>query len=112
MAMNLERRKELRHGIPMRVEVRLDSGVLLEGNTENISSTGLFFETERFLPLGLRVRVYLIPLCLGHQAVMCRGEVSRFDDLGFAIAFDASQTKRIETLLKQIEYSVTNGTVA
>lgn len=112
MASYVERRKQERKPVPMHVEVRLESGVLVEGNTVNVSLNGLLFETERSLPLGTRVRVYLTPESLPHEHIMCRGEVSRLDDWGVAIAFDQVQPEHVETLYRYMRYTVSDVPVA
>lgn len=112
MASYIERRKQVRKPVPMRVEVRLESGVLVEGNTVNVSLNGLLFETERSLPLGTRVRVYLTPESPSHEHIMCKGEVSRLDDWGVAIAFDQIQPGQVETLYHYIRYTVSGAPVA
>ena len=86
MRKNMEQRKYSRSPVSLSVQVRLESGVLVEGNASNISLNGLLLETERSLPLGSPVK---IQMTIGHgnekTDIMCPGVVSRLDERGVAI---------------------------
>jgi len=83
---NIEQRKYSRSLISLSVQVRLDTGVLVEGRAGNVSLNGLFFETERSLPLGSKVKVNLTAGNAEEKTeILCSGEVSRLDERGVAI---------------------------
>jgi hypothetical protein len=86
MSKKIEQRKYSRSPVSLSVQVRLESGVLVEGKTSNISLNGLFLETERSLPLGSPVKIHMT---LGNAEektdVICPGLVSRLDERGVAI---------------------------
>lgn len=105
MGSYVEKRGQMRSSVPMHVEVRLECGVLVEGHALNVSLNGLLFETERSLPLGCRVRVQLTHDSLPHEHILCRGEVSRLDDWGVAIAFDQVNPAHVEALYRCIRYA-------
>lgn len=86
MNENVEQRKYSRSLISLSVQVRLETGVLVEGNAKNVSLNGLFFETERSLPLGSRVKV-IMSAGNGEEKteISCTGKVSRLNDCGVAI---------------------------
>ena len=102
MGSFVEKRRQTRIAVPMHVEVRLDCGVLVEGHARNVSLNGLLFETERSLPVGCRVRVQLTHDSLPQEHILCRGEVSRLDDWGVAIAFDHVNPAEAEALHRYI----------
>lgn len=99
MSKHVEKRKFTRRQVAMRVEVRLDCGVLIEGKARNVSLNGLFLETERSLPLGSRVRVKMVVSDpLGETHVDCTGVVSRLDGHGVAIELVRFAEEHIEHL--------------
>ena len=107
-----EKRKHKRSEVPLHVDVRLESGVLIDGQTVNISLNGLLFETERYLPIGARVRVYLTHESTQHEHIVCSGEVARLDEWGVAIAFDQIHPDHRETLHRYIRYTVPSESLA
>ncbi len=100
-----ENRGQMRSAVPLRVEVRLESGVLVEGRAANISMNGLFFLTEFSLPLGCRVRVCLTHEDRPNEHIICSGKVSRLGDWGIAIAFDQVNPAHMEILYRYIRYN-------
>ena len=100
-----EKRGQMRSAVPLRVEVRLESGVLVEGRAANISMNGLFFLTEFSLPLGCRVRVCLTHEDRPNEHIICSGKVSRLGDWGIAIAFDQVNPAHMEILYRYIRYN-------
>jgi len=56
-----EQRDSDRVRVAARVEVRLHSGVLVEGGVVDLSERGILMATERSLPLDSRVRVLICP---------------------------------------------------
>ena len=102
MAEYSEKRKCKRQQVPFHVEVRLESGVLVEGCALNVSMNGLLFETERSLPVGCRVRVYLIHESAPHDHILCHGEVARLDEWGLAISFDDIHPDHLEVLYQHL----------
>lgn len=98
MSKNVEQRKYSRSHISLCVQVRLETGVLIEGHAKNLSLNGLFFETERSLPLGSRVKVLLtVDNAPDQTEISCLGVVSRIDEGGVAI--EISRTDE-ESMLK------------
>ena len=86
MSDTVEQRKYSRNSVSLSVQVRLETGVLVEGRVCNVSLNGLFLETERSLPLGSRVKVRMTVGSEAEKAdISCDGVVSRLDDRGVAI---------------------------
>lgn len=86
MSKNIEQRKYSRSPVSLLVQVRLESGVLVEGKASNVSLNGLFLETERSLPLGSPVRIHMTVGNVEEKAdIVCPGVVSRLDERGVAI---------------------------
>ncbi len=111
MASYAEKRGQMRSSVPMHVEVRLECGAVVEGQAVNVSMNGLFFVTEHYLPVGCRVRVYLTHANMPHDPILCRGEVSRLDEWGMAIAFEQVNPAQMETLYRYIRYTVLSSPV-
>jgi hypothetical protein len=99
-----EHRKHPRKKVSMRVEVRLNCGVIVDGAALDLSHGGLLFETERMLPLDCTVKVRLVR---GGDArehhIECHGTVCRIDSRGVAVMFDemcADSAARLGNLLR------------
>lgn len=106
MSKDKQSRKFSRCEIALRVEVRLDKGVLLEGCARNISMNGLFFETERSLPLGSHVRVLLArDDGMRELRIECTGVVSRLDARGVAMEFQQVTSESLQHLHQLIRYN-------
>ncbi|MBI2433714.1 MAG: PilZ domain-containing protein [Candidatus Hydrogenedentes bacterium] len=83
-----EARKYLRTPVQARVEIRLDSGVLVEGHSRDLSLRGVWFSTDRSLPIGNLTRVRItLDTNLGQIRIESAGRVVRDDDGGVAIEF-------------------------
>lgn len=104
MSDTIEQRKYSRNPVSLSVQVRLETGVLVEGRASNVSLNGMFLETERSLPLGSRVKV---KMTVGNEAekavISCVGVVSRLDERGVAIELgkiDEESMMRLCTLIR------------
>ncbi len=99
-----EHRKYPRKQVCLWVEVRLDSGVIVDGAALNLSHGGLLFETDFMLPLDCTVRVTLLRDGEAREHhVECHGTVCRLDSQGVAIMFGevcADCTARLNHLLQ------------
>ena len=98
-----EQRDSDRVRVTARVEVRLHSGVLVEGTLVDLSERGILMATERSLPMDSRVRVLICPEG-GHatDGVCLDGRVARMDIRGVAIAFapvDSIERKRLRSIM-------------
>ncbi|HNY84977.1 MAG TPA: PilZ domain-containing protein [Candidatus Hydrogenedentes bacterium] len=98
-----EQRDSDRVRVAARVEVRLHSGVLVEGVVVDLSERGILMATERSLPLESRVRVLICPDKGGAADGVCLdGRVARMDIRGVAIAFapvDSIERKRLRRIM-------------
>ena len=90
-----ERRQASRIRVELPVEVMLpDQSETRSGITQDVSASGMFYETEHVLPLGAPIRVVL-PLEWGlpevSLRVLCEGRVVRVESregkAGVAVAF-------------------------
>jgi hypothetical protein len=83
-----EHRVHARHKVPLRVEVSLESGILVEGTVINISLGGILFETEFMLPMCCPVKVVLsVHGKDSEYKIESQGIVARLDEQGVAIMF-------------------------
>jgi len=99
MPKQTEARRCERSDLEARVEVRMDSGVLVEGSTRDVSLNGLWFFTDRSLPIGNRTRVRLVAdTSIGRFNVEMSGRVVRDDEGGVAIEFLDLKGESIENL--------------
>ncbi len=103
MVGRVDQRKYARSPISLDVQVRLCTGVLVEGHACNISLNGLFLETERSLPLGCRVKIKMtVSNSADKTDVTCTGVVSRVDNKGVAIALDVLSDTNMAKLCQLI----------
>ncbi len=108
-----EKRRFTRSRVAVRVEVRLDCGVLIEGRARDVSLNGLCFETERSLPLGSHVRVRMaLDGGMGEAHIECAGIVSRLDSQGVAIELDQVAAESLEHLRQLIRYNAPDAAQA
>lgn len=113
MSKVVEKRRFTRAKVAVRVEVRLDCGVLIEGRACDVSLNGLFLETERSLPLRSRVRVKMVVGGgLGEAHIECAGIVSRLDWRGVAIELDQVAAESIEHLRELVRYDASDAVPA
>ncbi|HEX72220.1 MAG TPA: hypothetical protein ENN65_02785 [Candidatus Hydrogenedentes bacterium] len=92
-------REFTRSEVNTRMEVRLPSGIVLEGCSRNVSLSGVLFATERSLPVGNSVRATLL-LHHGHNEhrIAAEGFVVRVTDCGVAIEFTKISPESLEQL--------------
>jgi len=106
MAKSTEAREFSRSPVRIRAEIRLTSGVLVEGQARNVSLNGLLFATERALPIGHDVKVSLI-LDTGSQEhrIETAGHVARVEAQGVAIAFNHVKAESLEHLRQLVLFN-------
>jgi hypothetical protein len=88
-------------------EVRLPSGILLEGQINDVSLNGASFASANALPIGNEVHVTLI---LGggettELRIKAEGEVARLVEGGVAIQFTSVDAEGLEHLRKLVLYN-------
>ena len=102
MLSDTEDREHIRSPVKLEAQLRLLSRVLVEGEVHNLSLSGVWFVTERSLPLGNRVRVSLVTECGGTlKRVVADGVVARVGEGGVAIEFldiDADTEERLRQI--------------
>ena len=92
--------------IAVRVEVRLESGVMMDGTAINLSLKGILFATERSLPLDSRVKVSIVlDAGQGEQRIDCLGHVARIDNCGVAIEFSDVDGDSLEHLRQLLRFN-------
>jgi hypothetical protein len=103
MLEHAEHRSYSRSPVNMHGEVRLESGIVLEGHASDISLTGILFVTERVLPMGNQVRVDLV-YTEGEETrrLILRGVVARVDDGALAIQFASVDDENLRILRRLI----------
>lgn len=81
-------RKFSRTPLQAKVELRLQTGILVEGHSRDLSVRGVWLSTDRSLPVGnlSRVRI-MLDTNLGQLRVEMLGRVVRDDEGGLAIEF-------------------------
>lgn len=88
MAKTKDGRRYERRPVQTRVEIRMESGVLVEGESRDLSLRGLWFATDRSIPVGNPTQVRLcLETDLGRITVVTWGRVVRDDEGGVAIEF-------------------------
>lgn len=106
MADKSQGREFSRSPVHVRTEVRLTTGVLVEGQARNVSLNGLLFATERALPMGHTVKVSLIlDTGAGEQRIETNGRVARLEEAGVAIAFDQVDAGSLDHLRQLVLYN-------
>lgn len=109
MGKKSEARKFSRSPVSVRLQVRLDNGILIEGETRDVSFTGLWFQTDRSLPLDSTVRI-LIEYAPGSERIDTRGKVVRVDEGGVAIEFIDPREESEEHLQRLVLDNAENET--
>lgn len=106
MATKTEARESTRSPITAEMQVRLSSGILLEGSARDVSMKGVLFDTWRSLPVGNRVRVHL-SIKTGDElhTINTEGLVARICDGGVAIEFTKIDTESEEHLRRLVVYN-------
>ena len=101
-----EARKYSRCEVNLHGEVRMESGIYLEGKICDASLNGVWFSMEHSLPMGHPVRMNLVVNSVEEeQHISVQGKVSRIDIGGVAIAFtdmDAATMEKLKVLLQFI----------
>lgn len=107
MTNTINQREYSRSPVSVSVQVRLESGVLVEGRACNISLNGLFLVTDRSLPLGSRVKVVITAdNTTQKEDIVCPGMVSRLDDRGVAIEIGKINEEDMHKLYHLMQVSV------
>jgi len=101
-----ESREFTRSPVRVRTQVRLASGVLLEGQARDVSLKGILFATERALPKGTAVRVAMV-LAIGGQElrIETEGAVARVGEGAVAIEFTQIDSESVEHLRNLVLYN-------
>ncbi len=96
-------REFTRSEVNAKMEVRLPSGIVLDGCSRNVSLSGVLFATERSLPVGNSVQATLL-LHHGHDEhrIAAEGFVVRVTDCGVAIEFTKISPESLEQLRRLI----------
>ncbi len=96
----VENREFSRSTVSVRSQVRLHSGVLLEGKVCDVSMNGVRFVTERTLPIGSKVQIKLVLDASDNTVVQidAEGEVARVVDHGVAIQFTCIEEESLQHL--------------
>ncbi|HOQ32713.1 MAG TPA: PilZ domain-containing protein [Candidatus Hydrogenedens sp.] len=99
-------REFTRCNICLKAEVRLANGILLEGETENISMKGLWFRTEKTFPKDTPVRVHLyLSGTMEKESLDIRGFVVRIEADGMGIRFEEIDSDSVEHLQRLLMYN-------
>ncbi|HOV34355.1 MAG TPA: PilZ domain-containing protein [Candidatus Hydrogenedens sp.] len=109
-----EQRQDLREftrcSICIRAEVKLTNGILLEGETVNISMKGLWFRTEKTFPKNTPVKVYLYLIGTSEKKPLCIcGHVVRIEADGMGIEFEEIDADSVEHLKRLLIYNATEA---
>ena len=108
LSSSQEQREFSRSEVAIRSEVRLQSGILLEGQIRDVSLNGAWFSTERSLPIGHPVQVSLV-LSGGEPAeeirIDLRGQVVRIEEGGVAVEFLSVSDEGIDHLRRLVLYN-------
>ncbi len=106
MAGSTESREFSRSSVRTRVEIRLATGVLVEGEARDVSLNGLLFETERALPIGHEAKISLI-LSGGSKEhrIETTGRVARIEARGVAFTFDRVDAESLEHLRQLVLFN-------
>jgi hypothetical protein len=99
MPQKVESRRFSRSPVHAFAEIRLHSGVLLEGLIRNASLTGVWFVSTRSLPLGNPVTIEILLSINGKRyRITSQGRVARVGEGGVAIEFASLSEDCAETL--------------
>jgi hypothetical protein len=106
MMQKLDAREFSRCLVTAKVEVRLDSGVLVEGRSRDVSLNGLWFASERSLPVGNTVKVMLVLNAGGTEhRIEVHGHVVRVDEGGVAVEFTEIDSDSVDHLRRLVMYN-------
>lgn len=106
MSQEFEAREFSRSPISALAQVRLESGVLVEGNAHDVSLNGVLYNSSHCLPVGNLVHVtLLLGGSRGQQRIEAEGHVVRVIQDGVAIEFEHINAKSIEHLRRLVLYN-------
>lgn len=106
MIKSAEQRNFTRCPVHARTEVRLDNGLLMEGESRNVSLNGMLITSERLLPVGNTCRVALmLHGNVDNFRIEMHGQVVRVDEAGIAIEFSQIDLESLEHLRKLVLYN-------
>ena len=101
-----ENREFSRSHVRIRVEVRLDNGVMVDGEGVDISLRGMRFLTERGFPVGKMVRARIMLEGEGENLRLEVGaRVARMEATGVALEFTDVDSDSIEHLRHLVLYN-------
>ncbi len=102
----VEQRRNMRSSISARAELRLHTGVLMEGNSRDISLTGIFIHTDRMLPVGNTCHLTVVLEGGASEfRIDTKGEVVRVDEDGIAVEFYEVALDSLQHLCKLLLYN-------
>ena len=103
MTAHQEGREFSRSPVTARAQVRLESGVLVEGRAHDVSLNGVLFYSDQLLPVGNAVHVTLVLNGgNGEYRIETEGHVVRVLEAGVAIEFTEVDADSIEHLRKLV----------
>ncbi|MBI2425271.1 MAG: PilZ domain-containing protein [Candidatus Hydrogenedentes bacterium] len=106
MEQQAEQRECSRCPVEARAELRLSTGVLIEGAAVNLSMNGMLFSTERTLPMNHDVHATII---LELDGIECRidtyGVVARVDEGQVAVQFQQISAGSLDQLRQLVIYN-------
>ncbi len=105
-----ESREFRRSQVQVQTEVRLDNGIVLDGEGVDISLRGMRFLTEHALPVGKRVHVHVI-LEGGSESphLALEARIARVESGGVALEFTTVDADSIEHLRRLVLYNASNA---
>lgn len=106
MSQESEAREFTRSPVSALAQVRLESGVLVEGNAHDVSLNGVLFNSTQALPVGNHVHVtLLLDGGNGEQRIEAEGHVVRLIEEGVAIEFEHINAESLEHLKRLVLYN-------
>ena len=106
MPSNSDQRRYSRSTIRARAELRLHTGIVMEGESRDVSMNGLFVKADHMFPVGNVCQVVLV-LEGGDREfrIETSGEVVRVSEEGIAIEFEQIDLDSMEHLRKLVLYN-------
>lgn len=103
MIKSAELRTHTRWPICAHAELRLENGMLMEGQSRNVSLNGVLLTSERMLPVGNSCRVSIV-VDDELQAIRINvyGRVVRMDEVGIAIEFAYVDVENFDRLRQYV----------
>lgn len=103
MFENSDKRGSMRCAIRAHAQVRLENGLMMEGESRNVSLGGLLLSSELMLPVGNPCRVSLVVEDDGEDfRIEMRGRVVRIDEDGLAVEFSHLDIESRECLRRVV----------